>query len=90
VDGKAHSSPEDIRATLVRQLASPVRWSQTVHALLAHAQTLLECGPGRVLTGLNRRIERSAQCLALEDPASLAAALQAVGVSPAQDGVAHA
>ena len=73
VDAAEHSEPADIRATLVRQLASPVRWSHTVRALLRVAPTLIECGPGKVLTGLNRRIERSASCFALEDPDSLAA-----------------
>jgi len=77
-DARAHAAPDDIRATLVRQLASPVRWSETVQALLGATKTLIECGPGRVLTGLNRRIARDAQCLALEDPPSLEAALQAV------------
>jgi [acyl-carrier-protein] S-malonyltransferase len=84
VDAAGHSDPADIRATLVRQLASPVRWSQTVRALLGHAGALVESGPGRVLTGLNRRIERGASCYALEDPDSLAAALAATS------GAAHA
>jgi len=61
-----------------------VRWPATVRALLRIAPILLESGPGKVLTGLNRRIERGAQCFALEDPASLAAALTVVS------GVAHA
>jgi [acyl-carrier-protein] S-malonyltransferase len=80
VDAAAHSEPKDIRATLVRQLARPVRWTQTVQALTAAgARVLIECGPGKVLTALNRRIERRAdvQCLALEDDAGLAAALAA-------------
>ena len=70
--------------TLVRQLASPVRWSQTVTALLRSVSTLIESGPGKVLTSLNRRIDRNAACFALEDPPALAAAL-AVGA-----GAAHA
>ncbi|MGA8707933.1 MAG: ACP S-malonyltransferase [Steroidobacteraceae bacterium] len=77
VDALEHETPDDIRATLVRQLASPVRWPQTVRALLQQASLLLESGPGKVLTGLNRRIERNARCLALEDPESLTAALAA-------------
>jgi [acyl-carrier-protein] S-malonyltransferase len=84
VDAADHSDPQDIRATLVRQLASPVRWPQTVRALLQAAPTLIESGPGKVLTSLNRRIERSARCFALEDPESLAAALAATA------GAAHA
>lgn len=79
VDAAPHSEPADISANLVRQLASPVRWSETVLALTAAgATTLLECGPGKVLTALNRRIERRPEIssLALEDAASLQAALQ--------------
>jgi [acyl-carrier-protein] S-malonyltransferase len=72
----------------VRQLASPVRWPQTVRALLLAAPTLIESGPGRVLTSLNRRIERSASCYALEDPESVAAAVAATTTARAP-GEAH-
>jgi [acyl-carrier-protein] S-malonyltransferase len=89
VDAAEHSDPADIRATLVRQLASPVRWAHTVRALLAGAPNLIECGPGRVLTGLNRRIERGATCYALEDPDSLAAAVAATSPAAAP-GAVHA
>lgn len=71
VDAREHSEPADIRATLVRQLASPVRWTSTVRSLLGIAPTLIECGPGKVLTGLNKRIERSANCYALDDADSI-------------------
>ena len=77
VDAAEHADPADIVAILVRQLASPVRWSATVAALTARGATrLVECGPGKVLTPLNRRIDRrpEIQCVALEDAASLAAA----------------
>jgi [acyl-carrier-protein] S-malonyltransferase len=78
VDAAVHSQPDDIRQLLVRQLVSPVRWQDTVRALAAngHAQ-LIECGPGKVLSGLNRRIAKRPDlaCLALEDRATLAAAL---------------
>jgi [acyl-carrier-protein] S-malonyltransferase len=77
VDGLRHDEPADIRTTLLRQLASPVRWQQTVRALLEVAPTLIECGPGKVLTSLNRRIARGATVLAIEDPESLAATLAA-------------
>ncbi len=80
VDAAAHADPDDIRALLVRQVASPVRWQDTVRALAAggHAQ-IIECGPGKVLSGMNRRIEKRADlaCLALEDRATLDAALAA-------------
>ena len=73
-----HDSPDAVRANVVRQLSSPVRWSETVADLVRHGATrIIECGPGKVLTGLNRRIERNKEIamLAIEDPASLAAAL---------------
>jgi [acyl-carrier-protein] S-malonyltransferase len=79
VDAAQHADPADLRRLLVRQLSSPVRWSDTVRALAASGiGALIECGPGKVLTALNRRIERGLQSLALEDPESLAAALAAV------------
>jgi [acyl-carrier-protein] S-malonyltransferase len=80
VDAGAHTEPAEIRDLLVRQLSSPVRWTDTVRALIdSGVEEIIECGPGRVLTGLNRRIERRAglEFLALEDPASLEAALAA-------------
>lgn len=79
VDAAEHAEPADIVAILVRQLASPVRWSATVAALTAAGATrLVECGPGKVLTALNRRIERrpEIQCQALEDAAALATAVK--------------
>ena len=85
VDATEHRDPEGIRALLVRQLASPVRWSATVLALTAHgARLLIECGPGKVLTALNRRIDRRPEisCLALEDSATLLVALGAAATPP--------
>ena len=82
VDAQAHGDPEEIRTLLVRQLASPVRWTTTVQALTGQgARVLVECGPGKVLTALNRRIERRAEisCWAVEDGASLQTALRAAG-----------
>ena len=80
VDASEHEQPDEIRELLVRQLWNPVRWSDTLRAVSAGAiAQVIECGPGRVLTGLNRRIERRANLdfLALEDPASMEAALTA-------------
>ena len=79
VDAAPHDDPADLRRLLVRQLASPVRWTDTVRSLAeGGVGTVIECGPGKVLTALNRRIERGLQCLALEDAQSLQAALAAV------------
>jgi [acyl-carrier-protein] S-malonyltransferase len=79
VDATAHREPADIQALLVRQLSSPVRWTETLRTVAAGLDQVIECGPGKVLTGLNRRIERRAgvEFLALEDPASIDAALAA-------------
>ncbi|HUN25365.1 MAG TPA: ACP S-malonyltransferase [Steroidobacteraceae bacterium] len=81
VDATEHGEPAELRALLVRQLAAPVRWHDTVRALAGRgARAIIECGPGKVLTGLNRRIARGADlvCLALEDSAAIEAALAAV------------
>jgi [acyl-carrier-protein] S-malonyltransferase len=80
VDASRHERPADLREVLVRQLSSPVRWTDTLHAVCAgNIDLVCECGPGKVLTGLNRRIERRGGLafLALEDPPSLDAALAA-------------
>lgn len=80
VDARPHEEPRDIREVLVRQLSSPVRWTETLRAVsMADVTAVIECGPGRVLTGLNRRIERRPDLnfFALEDPASVDTALRA-------------
>lgn len=60
VDAKTHTKPDAIRTALVAQLHEPVRWADTVRAMLAGGvDQIVECGPGRVLSGLNKRIERS-------------------------------
>lgn len=78
VDAQERRDPEALRALLVQQLASPVRWIETLQALASSAPLqVIECGPGKVLTGLNRRIEKNREIamLAVDDPATLAAAL---------------
>jgi len=80
VDIKIHRTPDEIRAALVKQLHTPVYWASTVRTLIgAGAAVIVECGPGKVLTSLNRRIDknRDLKMLAIEDPASLDAALAA-------------
>jgi [acyl-carrier-protein] S-malonyltransferase len=80
VDVSAHEEPAEIRAHLSQQLSRPVQWVATVRAIVkANVAQLIECGPGKVLTGLNKRIEKrpDLEYLALEDPASLDAALAA-------------
>ncbi len=61
VDAREHTEPEDIRRCLLEQLTSPVRWQQCMERLLGNGtKTLYEVGPGRVLGGLMRRIDRGA------------------------------
>jgi [acyl-carrier-protein] S-malonyltransferase len=66
------STPEGIRELLVRQIASPVRWVETIQRMAADgADAFIECGPGKVLTGLNKRIVTGRDCLAINDSRSL-------------------
>jgi [acyl-carrier-protein] S-malonyltransferase len=75
VDVATHDAPEAIRAALARQAASPVRWTETVQWFAAHGVThVVECGPGKVLAGLARRIDNGLAALALTDGATLAEA----------------
>lgn len=76
VDVAAPKAPAAIADALYRQLFSPVRWVETVRRMTADGATrLIECGPGRVLAGLARRIERSLETVTLEDGDGLAKAL---------------
>nr|WP_314983555.1 ACP S-malonyltransferase [uncultured Pantoea sp.] len=76
VDVKAETDAVAIRHALVRQLYSPVRWTESVEAMAAQGVTqLLEMGPGKVLTGLAKRIVDSLTAAAVNDTASLTAAL---------------
>ena len=80
VDLKTHVSAEAIRAGLVKQLYTPVYWAATVRTMIAAGATqIVECGPGKVLTGLNRRIDknRDLKMMALEDGSALDDALAA-------------
>jgi [acyl-carrier-protein] S-malonyltransferase len=79
VDLRTHSTPDDIRAGLVKQLHTPVYWTETVRSLIAAGAThIVESGPGKVLTALNRRIDknRDLKMTSLEDPSSLDEALK--------------
>ncbi|MGM3226517.1 ACP S-malonyltransferase [Dickeya zeae] len=77
VDVSAESAPQAIRSALVRQLHSPVRWTECVEYIAAQGvSTLVEVGPGKVLTGLTKRIVDSLTATAINDPASLSAALE--------------
>ncbi|MCS6787383.1 MAG: ACP S-malonyltransferase [Thiobacillaceae bacterium] len=80
VDVTAHETPEAIRAVLTRQLYSPVRWVETLQRMQAFgAQAVVECGPGKVLTGLNKRILPELPAFALSDAAAIEGALATIG-----------
>jgi [acyl-carrier-protein] S-malonyltransferase len=79
VDIKTHGDADSIRAGLVKQLYTPVYWAATVRTMItAGATEIVECGPGKVLTGLNRRVDknRDLKMIALEDPQALEDALE--------------
>lgn len=77
VDVQCETSPEAIRSALVRQLYSPVQWTQSVEFIAAQGVgRLLEVGPGKVLTGLTKRIVDSLTATAINEPATLSAALE--------------
>ncbi|MGG2140096.1 ACP S-malonyltransferase [Symbiopectobacterium sp. RP] len=77
VDARSETDPDAIRAALVKQLYSPVRWTECVSYVAAQGvESLLEVGPGNVLTGLTKRIVDTLSAAAVNDPASLSAALE--------------
>lgn len=79
VDVKVESDPTRIKDALVRQAASPVRWVETIKAMVAMGAThIVECGPGKVLGGMTKRIAPEVPGLTLHDKASLEAALGAL------------
>jgi [acyl-carrier-protein] S-malonyltransferase len=76
VDVIAYDSPDDIRDGLKRQLYNPVQWVRTIEAMRDRGVTrMIEAGPGKVLAGLCKRIDKSLQTASVHDPATLKAAL---------------
>ena len=76
VDGEVHAGVHAVRDALVRQLYLPVRWTDCVQALAARGATrIAECGPGKVLSGLAKRIDKSLEARALGTAADFEAAL---------------
>ncbi|HHH0084251.1 TPA: ACP S-malonyltransferase [Yersinia enterocolitica] len=77
VDVKTEVSPEAIRSALVRQLYNPVRWTESVEFMAAEGvELLLEVGPGKVLTGLTKRIVDTLAAAPVNDVATLTSALE--------------
>ncbi|MCD4484988.1 ACP S-malonyltransferase [Chromobacterium vaccinii] len=74
-DVASYNDASPIRDALIRQLYMPVRWTETIQKLAADGVTMMaECGPGKVLAGLAKRIDGNVKCLALTDRAALEAA----------------
>jgi [acyl-carrier-protein] S-malonyltransferase len=77
VDATPYTDASDIRQRLTRQVSSPVHWVDTVQRLIADGATsIAECGPGKVLTGLIRRIDRSVRSFCIDSPHALASNLE--------------
>jgi [acyl-carrier-protein] S-malonyltransferase len=76
IDVAVESEPDHIRDALARQAASPVRWAEIIRRMADEGVThVVECGPGRVLAGLTRRVVPTVESLALTDPTTIGEAL---------------
>ena len=92
VDGMPHENPETWRALMSAQLCSPVRWTQTIETLLKmNFSTFIEIGPGKVLTGLTKRVEPNTQRLNINEPSDLDQLLDLIAPTLSTDvsGVSH-
>ena len=80
VDAAVHTAPDDIRTVLARQAASPVQWVKTVHAMKTMGVThVVECGPGKVLTGLIRRVDPTIETANISSVDAIATLLEKDG-----------
>jgi [acyl-carrier-protein] S-malonyltransferase len=71
-DVQQHEDPETIKEVLIQQLFSPVQWTEIIHSFAGAGITcVVECGPGKILSGLNKRISANLQSLALSDSAAI-------------------
>ena len=79
VHAQTEADPEAIKALLIQQISSPVKWTACIQAMVAGGvDRAVECGPGKVLTGLNRRIDKSLSGFNIESPEGLDKALAAL------------
>jgi [acyl-carrier-protein] S-malonyltransferase len=82
VDAAVIGKAAETRDCLVRQVSFPVRWLESIQLLIREGvDTFVEVGPGRVLTGLLRQINREVKCFNVEDAASLKTASASLGLS---------
>ena len=79
VDVALETEPQAIKAALARQACNPVRWTEIIRAMSGRdIATIVECGPGKVLMGLTKRIQPGLESYAVTDPASLAQTREAL------------
>ena len=79
VNALPETDPERIRQLMVEQIYSPVQWTRCVEYMVAQgAEKIVECGPGKVLSGLSRRIHKPLEAFALEEPEAIVSALDAL------------
>ena len=78
IDVAAYADAAQVREALARQLWQPVRWTETIEYLVkAGVEQFVECGPGKVLAGLNRRISKESAVFTLSDNINLQKAIEA-------------
>ena len=85
-DGVQQIQPRAIRELLVKQVTSPVRWTDTVQYLVDNkVDTFIEIGPGSVLAGLIKKFDRSLNVVSVNSPAGIEKALNVLGSDPANN-----
>ena len=85
VDAEATTTGEEARDALIRQVCMPVRWEESIHEMIAQdVRIFVEVGPGRVLSGLLRQIDRSVRSFNVEDAASLQSTVEKVAKARAE------
>jgi [acyl-carrier-protein] S-malonyltransferase len=85
VDAEAITTGDEAREALIRQVTSPVRWLDSMHEMIESGVSIfVEIGPGKVLSGLMRQIDRSVRCYNVEDEASLQATLEKIAQARAE------
>lgn len=77
VDVATYATAAQIRVGLERQLYNPVRWTDTIRQLVAHGATaIIECGPGKVLAGLTKRIDRAVDTISFDEPDAIESSIR--------------
>jgi [acyl-carrier-protein] S-malonyltransferase len=85
VDGEAITTGDDARESIIRQVTAPVRWFDSIREMIESGVTIfVEVGPGKVLCGLLRQIDRSVRCVNVEDAASLQSTLDKIAQARAE------